>query len=432
MKTKSKIKIGFLSVLIASMLSGVSIEVHRGWNLLSTAGVDNVNTKDILKQMKATSILWTYEKDEWRVNTNDSYLKKIIESYNIPFVDHLNSDQGFWLMSIEEDKRIELWSDINNSDDNTSDINNTDIIDQITGRSRLKKSGQTISYDEYGNIVTNGSIKDDGYYQVGKAHLYTRDDTKEIVRDNVTGLEWQDNEDVLTVRKIWINAVEYCENLELGGYSDWFLPDIARLQSIVEYNSTQNVIDTSAFKYYMDRNFFSYTSYASDPDWKAWVVFFYNGITDRRYKRYDTHIRCVRASYALGTPSPRFVRVSGMIADRETNLIWQDDYSDNNDRVKYTTWRSAIEYCENLSLGGYDDWRLPNVNELLSLVKYNNQYAPATFQEFQKIKSNYYWTSTTYAREPKEAWTVSFYLGNTRNFNKRSENYYVRCVRGGI
>ncbi len=31
----------------------------------------------------------------------------------------------------------------------------------------LLKTGQTLSYDSNGNVVTDGSIKDDGYYQRG-------------------------------------------------------------------------------------------------------------------------------------------------------------------------------------------------------------------------------------------------------------------------
>ena len=429
MKTNNKVKIGLISVLVASMLSGVSIEVHKGWNLLATAGVDDVNSSDILKQMKASSILWTFENGEWKVNTNDSYLKEKIDSSPFHEAEKIKNDQGFWLMSIEEDKRIELWSIHEN---NTSEINNTDIIDQITGRSRVKKTGQTKSYDKYGNEVTNGTIKDDGYYQVGKAHSYTRDNDKEIVTDNVTGLQWQDNEEVLTVRKIWKETEDYCSNLRLGGYDDWFLPDIKRLQTIVKYNSTTEAIDKSAFKYYTNMNYFSSSSYVSDPNRDAWAIYFYDGITNRRYKSYDTHLRCVRQindnniNYGI-----RYIRENGMVGDRWTNLIWQDDYSDNSNKVKYTKWSNAIEYCENLSLGGYDDWRLPNINELLSLINYFKANPPIEDATFQKIKSNYYWSSTTYARDTKKAWVVSFYLGNTNRFDKLGEAKYVRCVRGG-
>ena len=38
-----------------------------------------------------------------------------------------------------------------------------------------------------------------------------------------------------------------------------------------------------------------------------------------------------------------------------------------------TAWHDALAYCENLDLGGHDDWRLPNVKELQSIVNYGVQ-----------------------------------------------------------
>ena len=40
------------------------------------------------------------------------------------------------------------------------------------------------------------------------------------------------------------------------------------------------------------------------------------------------------------------------------------------------TWEEAINYCENLSLTGFEDWELPNLKELRSLVDYN-EYNPS-------------------------------------------------------
>ncbi len=46
-------------------------------------------------------------------------------------------------------------------------------------------------------------------------------------------------------------------------------------------------------------------------------------------------------------------------------------------------------------------------------------------------QSNNYWTSTTYASNPTNAWNVNFNDGNTNNNNKTNANY-VRCVRGKL
>ncbi len=126
------------------------------------------------------------------------------------------------------------------------------------------KTGQTKSYDKDGNEVTDGSIKDDGFYQKGTARSYTR--ANDIVTDNVTHLMWQDDSDAATVTKQWLTdenyntchddtnssactdtsgdtAATYCENLTLGGYTDWRHPTYEELVSVTDKGRSDPAID---------------------------------------------------------------------------------------------------------------------------------------------------------------------------------------------
>ena len=115
----------------------------------------------------------------------------------------------------------------------------------------------------------------------------------------------------------------------------------------------------------------------------------------------------------------------GIVSDSSTSLEWQD----NTSSVQ-KTWSSAISYCEDLSLGGYDDWRLPNRNELLSILDYN-KYGPAIKENvFQNITSDKYFSSSTFALSDIKAWLVDFRVGDMISKTK-SSNLYVLCVRGG-
>ncbi len=73
------------------------------------------------------------------------------------------------------------------------------------------QTGQTKSYDNDGNIVSYSSIKDDGYYRAGAVRSYSRNG--DVVIDNVTGFEWQDNG---TVQKPWVTQANY----DAGHYFD--------------------------------------------------------------------------------------------------------------------------------------------------------------------------------------------------------------------
>jgi len=125
----------------------------------------------------------------------------------------------------------------------------------------IKKTGQTISYQENGDV--NASILDDGHYETGLTPSYTRDAGTGIVTDNLTELMWQDNE---SVQKQWLTTVNYntcagdtsdpvcydtsgdtaaayCTALGIGGFGDWRMPTSTELEGIVDYSKTNPSID---------------------------------------------------------------------------------------------------------------------------------------------------------------------------------------------
>ena len=104
------------------------------------------------------------------------------------------------------------------------------------------------------------------------------------------------------------------------------------------------------------------------------------------------------------------------------------------------SWANALTDCNGLTLGGHNDWRLPNVKELQSLIDFAF-YRPALSNDagtgkwlegnaFTGVQSNAYWTSTTYAANTGYAWGVSLYNGYVYDGHK-SNTYYVWPVRGG-
>ncbi len=111
------------------------------------------------------------------------------------------------------------------------------------------------------------------------------------------------------------------------------------------------------------------------------------------------------------------------VYDDQSDLTWEDG------KNHLRTWEGAIGYCEALSIGGARNWRLPNVNELLSIVDYNTQNTVIN-PAFNYLVNQPYWSSTTDARDSGSAWYVNFSDGYSRSFPK-SVSRYVRCVRKG-
>ena len=101
------------------------------------------------------------------------------------------------------------------------------------------------------------------------------------------------------------------------------------------------------------------------------------------------------------------------------DLMWQDNL---DAKSVERDWQGAKEYCKNLSLLGFSDWRLGNKEELTRLYNHKNK--------LKYLYSNGYWSSTSYEGLSGTAWLVYFSNGDVSYYYKSSNNY-VRCVRGG-
>ena len=123
-----------------------------------------------------------------------------------------------------------------------------------------------------------------------------------------------------------------------------------------------------------------------------------------------------------------------VVVDHHTNLMWPSDADGKGGAYgQKTDWNSAIDYCNNLDFFGYDDWRLPNVKELQSIIDYGNINPALDTTYFKNIKSlaDYYWTSTTNEWFNSYVWHVDFRYGNVDYLMLKANDNYVLAVRGG-
>ncbi len=108
--------------------------------------------------------------------------------------------------------------------------------------------------------------------------------------------------------------------------------------------------------------------------------------------------------------------------------MWQQSGSDN-----YMRYKDTDDYVRQLNrkgLGGYNDWRLPTLEELASLTerqKINRRYIDPVFDK----KQSYCWNSDTVKGSSGLAWGVSFFNGVVFGYDYRNDDRYVRLVRAG-
>ena len=113
-----------------------------------------------------------------------------------------------------------------------------------------------------------------------------------------------------------------------------------------------------------------------------------------------------------------------MVKDPKTNLIWEDTQHTTEDKV---TYKEAKAYCDALKQGSFENWRIPTLPELLSIVDYT-RYDPAILKEFKHVdEDTLYWSSSPYAAHADSFWGVKFEDGATEDASQ-TYNRYVRCV----
>ncbi|MBF0566971.1 MAG: DUF1566 domain-containing protein [Nitrospirae bacterium] len=138
-------------------------------------------------------------------------------------------------------------------------------------------------------------------------------------------------------------------------------------------------------------------------------------------------------------PNPRFTDNGDQtMTDKLTGLAWAKDAgtpTKGSCTGGAMAWTNALDYVACLNTAnylGHNDWRLPNINELESLVNaeqsYPNQWLGT--QGYANVQSNWYWSSTTFAYWNDYAWIV--YMGNGYvDGIVKSNNSYVWPVRAG-
>ena len=237
-----------------------------------------------------------------------------------------------------------------------------------------------------------------------------------VVIDNNLGLMWQRN--IPPIQELYRNDVlEYCEELNYGGYNDWRLPTEKEFMTIVDYGKYDPAIDTEYFPDYgafwstatlfsnFHSNEFPYLmksdTYHTIFDFSKPYAFYvhtldsemdYIGtINEQHSYPYSYDLRCVRGD---GPALPEYYFTSEAFGD---NMMW----SNSNDLIFIKkananhTWSEALKYCSELDYAGISDWRLPNIKEL-TISQYGKSHTSTTQLADSAIDYSYIQKESSY------------------------------------
>ncbi|MEH8016483.1 DUF1566 domain-containing protein [Rheinheimera muenzenbergensis] len=225
------------------------------------------------------------------------------------------------------------------------------------GYSKVPKTGAT-TFDD---------AQEDGATRLGTERVFERDHVREVVRDRVSDLVWQDNAVVLDFQTTYGGAKHYCENLDHAGITDWRLPTRLELAYLPNM-ATRRYEDAFKFGWVSSRYEKSFhaekvfgTHYSDTRSWETIV----DRIPRALNKTDNAYVRCVSGEKPY---QPKYVRASlfDVVADSTHLLLWEDQARIlGQERL---AWEDQAQYCANLDLAGFDDWRLPNNYESQTLA----------------------------------------------------------------
>lgn len=113
----------------------------------------------------------------------------------------------------------------------------------------------------------------------------------DVYIDKTTGYTWIDDKQTKRLKKDWLDAVSYCEELNANGYEDWHLPTKKQLKSIVDRSNTPAI--KKDFKNVAPKGYWSGDKIEIN-DGYIWAIYFNYGGEVWEVKTDTNYVRCVR------------------------------------------------------------------------------------------------------------------------------------------
>jgi len=336
---------------------------------------------------------------------------------------------------------------------------------QIMNKRGSVQTGQVTCHDTAGYAIPCPGSGQDGEFRKGISWPVPRFDPEDdIVLDCLTGLVWTMDANLAEFPVTWQEALDHIKEMnrrKAFGFTDWRLPNRRELRSLMSHQTRKPALPQGhPFRNVFSGWYWTSTSAAINPAY-AWYIhmegarMFYGAKTQffllwpvrgdgngvlaatgqkRCYDAGGNVFPCAGSgqdgAFQFGQPwpKPRYEISGDAVIDRLTGLVWHRRADVSGQPV---TWSDALAAVARLNrdAGGSLQWRLPNINELETLVDCS-MHSPALPEghPFTHIREGY-WSSTTSMFEPDWAWALYLAKGAIGVGQKRGAHFFAWAVR---
>ena len=291
----------------------------------------------------------------------------------------------------------------------------------------LTHTGQRSAFDLKGRAVAPDRIWGLDAQRIWLEPSFELCEDGAAVLDKNTGLLWDNAHDDVLLE--WADAAAFVRALNDEAYlgrRDWRLPGREELRSLVRYDDGMPAIDTNLFRASSDY-YWCDTECKNDTD-LAWGFYFGYGCSYGRRKTIPSHVRaiCGRSNPFTVPAAQRFtINADNTVTDHVTGLMWM------REETPLLPLKEALVYCKELRLGGYDDWVLPTLKELATLINLtegDEWYYPALFPNTNTKPQGFYQSTTCFGGT--FGWGCNFQFGFDGYYaDRRNGSYPFRPVR---
>jgi hypothetical protein len=405
-----------LSIIICNSLNASNIEIKTGWNFVGFDNKQVLDKHDDFSDIDKINIIWKYDNQNknWELYSPNYVIENKIKDINMTFDTTLDSSNGVWILAK---------SDFNITENKDHNLSNSDIeiFDGWNLLSAVDNSHISIENNIFNNLLV-WIYRDGKWYLKHNLDNFDKIEINQLVKINPNEAFWVYKQKSITeennISQDTNSSIDIIDNNSTNNEVNntvILVPELFDMSFVLDENQTIGTVVSDVnvstnggaeiLSFSIEGNDSQY--FTIDNNGTIITNFIFDYESNKTLYSFS-----INATNIKGTSSSKIVNIYiNDIDDINTTLSWQaiPVQSDN------ITYNEAIEYCNNLTLGGFTTWKVPSLYELLD-------------ESFENNSDTNYWVQYTNSMYDTNLSAHISSDGEEFSIVDKNESHPVKCV----